>query len=130
MLALASAPEAVGWKLVPYGDVGWSMIVKCSGHTHLLFVIFRLTSGLYSRMAACEILVPLNVFKPPVAKAAVHYKAVVLLLLIHCLLSHCSWGFCVSSFFVKQCLVSFNPLYEYKRADCFTFSVFLMSCDC
>ena len=60
VLAFALAPVAVGWELVPCGDVGWPVIVKCSGHTHLLFVIFRLTRGLYSRMAASHLLARLH----------------------------------------------------------------------
>ena len=43
-------------------------------------------------------------------KAAIHYKAAVLLLLIRCLLLFQLGGFCVVPFFVMYCLISFLVL--------------------
>ena len=70
-----------------------------------------------------------SVFKPPVTQVAVRSKTVVLLLLIHCL--NFLQLVCVRSVFVA-CFVthlSVLPSFAMKRASCFTFIVFLMSCN-
>ena len=69
---------------------------------------------------------------PPVAEAAVDYKVVVLLMLIHvyCFMyPHCLWGFCVGLFLVwiTLCPSSFAIILTRLRE---LVALLLLSCEC